>query len=167
MMEERQTHRLPAGDVENLRLARSLGFADWTSFAARLSEHGEFVRLAFSRLLGQSVRDETPAEPLLLLAMDPEAPDDQRREALEQRGFAASDRALEALGRLSRAPGSPFGFSPGGPEPQAIKLLAEIAKTPDPDQALFFFCDFLSALRSPAGSLIILPHPAAVRRPFL
>jgi glutamate-ammonia-ligase adenylyltransferase len=167
MMEERQTHRLPAGNVENLRLARSLGFADWTSFAARLSEHREFVRLAFSQLLGQSVRDETPDEPLLLLAMDPEAPDDRRREALEQRGFAASDRALEALGRLSRAPGSLFGFSPGGPEPQAIKLLAEIAKTPDPDQALFFFCDFLTGLRSPAGYLSILVEAPEVRRRML
>ena len=167
MMEERQSHRLPSDAVERLKLARSLGFATWDSYTARLAQHRNFVRLAFSQLLGKSVRDEAPVEPLLLLAMDPEAPDELRRHALEQRGFVDPDRALEALGRLSRIPGSPFVFAPGGPEAQAIKLLAEIAKTPDPDQALFFFCDFIGRLRSPAGYLNILGGAPEVRRRLL
>jgi len=167
MMEERQSQRLPSEAVERLRLARSLGFGTWDSCAARLSQHRNFVRVAFSQLLGKSVRDEVPDEPLLLLAMDPEAADEQRRHALDQRGFADPDRALEALGRLSRMPGSLFVFAPGGPEAQAIKLLAEIAKTPDPDQALFFFCEFIGGLRSPAGYLNILERAPEVRRRLL
>lgn len=166
MREERQTQELPPAG-ERLRLARSLGFADEGTFAAELDRHRGFVLRAFRTLLGETARDEIPDEPLLALALDPDAPEQARREALAGRGFVEPERAIAALERLSRVPGSPFTSQPGPSAVRALKLLAEVARTPDPDQALHHLADFLSHLRAPQGYLELLTTRSQVSRRLL
>ncbi len=167
MVEERQVHRIPETDLERLRLARTLGFGDWSEFLRQLDRHRAFVKRAFDQLLGQTAHEQTPDEPMLVLALDPDAPDQERIEALEKRGFAASERALEVINRLSRVEGGLFALAPEGPQIPAVKWLSEIASTPDPDQALFHFSDFLGGLRSPAGYLNLLGQVPQARRRLL
>lgn len=165
MLEERQTQALPQGERERRRLAASLRFKDWDALHAELSRHRRFVLEAFNTLLGQTARDEMPDEPLLWLALDPELAIEERKAALEKRGFAASERALTELERLSRVHRSPFAL--GGSGVKAVRLLSQLAQTPDPDQALMLFSDFLTRLNQPEGYLDLLTNlPRASRRLF-
>lgn len=165
MLDERQTHALPQDERKRRRLATSLGFDGWESFHAELSRHRGFVQESFATLLGQTARDEMPDEPLLWLAFDPELPPEEREAALVKRGFENPERALIELERLSRISQSPF--AQGGSGVQAVRLLSELAQTPDPDQALRLFSDFLARLNQPEGYLKLLTTlPRASRRLF-
>jgi glutamate-ammonia-ligase adenylyltransferase len=165
MLEERQTQALPQGERERRRLASSLGFEGWGAFHAELSRHRRFVLEAFTTLLGRTARDEVPDEPLLWLALDPEVAPEERREALVKRGFESPERALTELERLARVSQSPFAH--GGSGVQAVRLLSELAQTPDPDQALLLLSDFLARLNQPEGYLKLLTTlPRASRRLF-
>ncbi len=165
MVEERQTQTLPTGERERRRLARTLGLPDWEDLRAELARHRGFVQEAFNTLLGQTARDEVPDEPLLALAMDPDLPQREREEALRSRGFEDPERALAELERMARVRNSPF--ADGGSAVQSVRLLSELAQTPDPDQALLHFSDFLARLRQPEGYLRLLTSmPRASRRLF-
>ncbi|HYV46047.1 MAG TPA: bifunctional [glutamate--ammonia ligase]-adenylyl-L-tyrosine phosphorylase/[glutamate--ammonia-ligase] adenylyltransferase [Myxococcaceae bacterium] len=160
---EEQTQQLPEEPVDRKRLARSLGYPGWPELDRELTRHRGIVARAFATLLGQTAREEVPDEPLLALALDLDAPLKERIIALEQRGFADPDRALAALERLSRAPESPFAAGHG--TLHGLKLLAEVARTADPDQALQHFSDFVARLHTPQGYLSLLSsHPSAARR---
>ncbi|HZA13975.1 MAG TPA: bifunctional [glutamate--ammonia ligase]-adenylyl-L-tyrosine phosphorylase/[glutamate--ammonia-ligase] adenylyltransferase, partial [Myxococcaceae bacterium] len=167
MVDERQTHTLPSSERERARLARSLRFAHWEAFTAELGRHRDRVANAFHQLLPQTAREEISEEPLLAAALDPELAPEARATALAERGFARPDEALRALDRLGKIPDSRFNATAGGPEPQAIRILAEIARTPDPDQALRHFAAFLGALRAPQGYLALLERAPAVGRRLL
>ncbi|MBI3185753.1 MAG: bifunctional [glutamate--ammonia ligase]-adenylyl-L-tyrosine phosphorylase/[glutamate--ammonia-ligase] adenylyltransferase [Myxococcales bacterium] len=165
MLEERQIHSLPEAPLERARLARGLGFQDWAGFLGELERHRAYVRGAFSTLLGQTAREEVPDEPLLALALDLDAPEAERSAALEERGFADPDRALAAIGRLARSGAVQFTQGPSGPGLEAVRLLAEVARTPDPDQALQLFAEFVSVLVAPQGYLgLLAAAPSASRR---
>ncbi|HEX8824386.1 MAG TPA: bifunctional [glutamate--ammonia ligase]-adenylyl-L-tyrosine phosphorylase/[glutamate--ammonia-ligase] adenylyltransferase [Archangium sp.] len=165
MLEERQTQALPTGERERRRLATSLGCPDWDTFRVQLERHRNYVQGAFHTLLGQTARGEVPDEPLLALALDPDLPPDERQAALNQRGFENPERALAELERLARVPHSPF--VDGGSGLAAVHLLSELAQTPDPDQALLHFSDFLARLHQPEGYLRLLTNmPRASRRLF-
>jgi len=167
MVDERQTHGLPSGEREQARLAKSLGFQTWGELAFELSRHRRFVQDAFATLLGRTARDEAPDEPMLSLALDLEAPPPERRRALEKLGFALPDRALAALGRLAKIRESFFEPGPAGPSLQAVKLLSEVARTPDPDQALLHFSEFIAHLSAPHSYLTFLASAPQVSRRLL
>jgi len=165
MVEEQQTQTLPTSPRECLRLSRSLGLASAEALEGELDRHRRFVAGAFQTLLGQTARNEAPDEPLLALALDAELPDERREEALRARGFADAEASLRSLERLRRtllASGLQEGPGPGLP---AAVLLSECARSPDPDQALFFLAEFLSSLVAPVGYLrLLLQRPAVARR---
>lgn len=167
MREERQTHSLPEDPLELARLARGLGFPDTAAFQGALETHRRFVKDAFDRLLGHAAREDVPYDAHLVRALDPEATDEVRMEALRERGFAEPERALESLARIARVPGSPFIEAGPGASHEALGMLAALADTPDPDQALMLFGEFLQRLRSPEGYLALLTRsPRAGRRLF-
>jgi glutamate-ammonia-ligase adenylyltransferase len=165
MLEERQTQTLPSGKRERQRLAVSLGYSGWEPFHEELERHRRYVLGAFTTLLGQTARGEVPDEPQLALALDVDLSPQARQEALRERGFEDPERALAELERLARVRGSPF--ADGGSGVKAVRLLSELAQTPDPDQALLHFSDFLSHLHHPEGYLGLLTSlPRASRRLF-
>ncbi len=165
MVEEQQTQTLPSLPRERLRLAKSLGLPSVEALDADLGRHRRFVASAFQTLLGQTARNETPDEPLLALALDPELSAARRHEALVARGFLDAEASLRSLERLRRtllASGLQEGPGPGVP---AAHLLSECARSPEPDQALFFLAEFLSNLVAPLGYLrLLLQRPAVARR---
>ncbi|HXX31178.1 MAG TPA: bifunctional [glutamate--ammonia ligase]-adenylyl-L-tyrosine phosphorylase/[glutamate--ammonia-ligase] adenylyltransferase [Myxococcaceae bacterium] len=164
MVDDRQTQELPRAEHDRLRLARTLGLPGTDALDAELGRHRRFVEAAFRTLLGQTARGEVPDEPLLALALDAELPDARRREALGARGFLDPESALRSLERLRRVlirEGLQEGPGPGVP---AARQLGECARSPDPDQALFFLAEFLGNLVAPLGYLRLLVHRPAVAR---
>jgi len=165
MVEERQTHQLPGSRRERSRLAHSLGYRDWAAFESELARHRSFVQEAFSKLLGRTVREELPDEPNLALALDPDVGEEERLRALDALGFSLPDRALHLLERLSRVRDSSFDSGTAGPSLQSVKLLSEVVRTPDPDQALLHFSEFIGHVPAPASYLGFLNQaPQAQRR---
>lgn len=165
MLEERQTQDLPADEPALHRLARGLGFGESAAFLTELERHRAFVRQAFKELLGQLTTEQLPDEPLLALALDLDAPLTARVNALADRGFHAPDAALRAIERISKVSPAPFVLGPSGMALEALRWLAELLRTPDPDQALMHLADFLAELPEPAGYVALLErHPLARRR---
>jgi [glutamine synthetase] adenylyltransferase / [glutamine synthetase]-adenylyl-L-tyrosine phosphorylase len=165
MVEEQQTQRLPSGEKDRLRLARTLGLPSVAALDAELARHRGFIASAFKTLLGQTARQEVPDEPLLALAQDAELSDAKRHEALQARGFADAEAALRSLERLRRTLSTAALQEGPGPGVPATVLLSECARSPDPDQALFFLAEFLGTLVAPLGYLrLLLQRPAVARK---
>jgi [glutamine synthetase] adenylyltransferase / [glutamine synthetase]-adenylyl-L-tyrosine phosphorylase len=167
MVEEQQTQRLPTGEKDRLRLARTLGLPSAETLEAELKRHRGFIASAFKTLLGQTARQEVPDEPLLALAQDAELSDAQRHQALQARGFADAEAALRSLERLRRTLSTAALQEGPGPGIPATLLLSECARSPDPDQALFFLAEFLGTLVAPLGYLRLLLHRPAVARKLI
>lgn len=170
MVDERQTHRLPASAEERGKLARRLGFEGSleqaaASFGSELNERREAVRELFADLLGVSGAAPRAADSVLAVAVNPAAPDEERIAALAERGFHDPASALAELQRLARRPESPFSDRVAlGLEGQAVELLDEASRTPNPDQALRHLANFASALRDPGPYFALLAgHPATAR----
>lgn len=158
LVEERQTHALPPSMVERSRLAHGLGHPSVEAFEAALEHHRRFVREAFSVLLGRTAREELVEDASLATALDPEAPQDSRAAALAARGFLDVGAALAALDRLSRL---------GGPAARTQRLVAEVARSPDPDQALGHLAELVARLGSPEAYLSLLDSAPRARRRLL
>ena len=58
-LQDRQTQLLPGDDLNRLRIAIGLGFADWETFYAHLDTVRQRVRLHFSNLIADSNKHET------------------------------------------------------------------------------------------------------------
>jgi glutamate-ammonia-ligase adenylyltransferase len=166
MVEDRQTHRLPAAEAERERLAHGLGFPGWEALAAELQRHRGYVERAFRTLLGQEARGELPDEPDLALALDDDVDDARRAEALQRRGFEEPGAALAAIHRLRRVLGAAR-LEEVGASRLGRRLLRGSAQSADPDQALFYLAEFVSALAAPAGYLRLLQERPAVTRRLL
>jgi glutamate-ammonia-ligase adenylyltransferase len=165
MVEDRQTHRIPPPGAERERLAHGLGFAGSEAFVAELQRHRGYVERAFRTLLGQEARGELPDEPDLALALDDDVDDARRAEALQRRGFEEPGAALAAIHRLRRVLGAARLEEGVGPSRLARRLLRGCAQSADPDQALFYLTEFVSALAAPAGYLrLFRERPAVTRR---
>ncbi|HET6983707.1 MAG TPA: bifunctional [glutamate--ammonia ligase]-adenylyl-L-tyrosine phosphorylase/[glutamate--ammonia-ligase] adenylyltransferase, partial [Myxococcaceae bacterium] len=167
MVDDRQTQAVPPPGPERERLAHSLGFPDPAAFEAELERHRTYVAQAFRVLLGQEARGELPHEPDLVLALDEDVEDTLRAEALARRGFDDPAAALASVHRLRRVLGTARLEEGPGPSGIALQLLQGAARSPDPDQALFYLAEFASALSVPAGYLRLLHQRPAVARRLL
>jgi glutamate-ammonia-ligase adenylyltransferase len=159
MVDGRQTHRLPPPE-ERLGLARSMGYADVEKFEAALAGHRERVAALFSGLLGKS-SGAAPLDPELALLADQQVEPARREEIASRRGFGNPDQAVAAIDALARRP-TPF--SRMGDPAAAVALLAEVAATPDPDQALAHLAEFAAALKSPEPYFRLLRDAPRVAR---
>jgi glutamate-ammonia-ligase adenylyltransferase len=125
MVQEQQTHTVPADAAGQLRIARSLGFASADGFLAELARHTKVVRANFERLLQGRSNLSPETIPLDFF-----------------RSRETAERALEALERGS----STTHVSARNKrlyrklKPQLLRWLALVA---DPDTALTRFVRFV------------------------
>jgi glutamate-ammonia-ligase adenylyltransferase len=97
---DEQTHQLPEESPARLRLARSMGFADWEAFAAELAQHRERVARHFAQAVFGPVADAQKDADRVLKLIDLDAPLEDRERAVRSLGFAdpaAISTALEDL----------------------------------------------------------------------
>jgi [glutamine synthetase] adenylyltransferase / [glutamine synthetase]-adenylyl-L-tyrosine phosphorylase len=165
MVAERQTHSLPEDKKELQRLARRSGFASAAAMERELSAHRARVQAKFDDLLRVAGGTPDEKDPRAALAADPQASDEERKEAMSALGFVAPEASCAELSRLRRRRGTPF--SPSAPpeiSEAAPWLLAELSKAPDPDQALRHLADLFGTLSQPeATSRLLAGSPRTAR----
>jgi glutamate-ammonia-ligase adenylyltransferase len=156
-----QTQQLPAGPDALEVVARRAGYVDRAAFDAELARHTQAVSRLFATL------GELPAGPddAIAALVAGELPPEAEREMLARLGFADPTAAQHELDRARRRAGSPL--SPAATGVAAAigpALLAEIAASADPDQALRHTVDLI-ALRGEAWSVwrLLADTPALLR----
>ncbi|MEW8682573.1 MAG: bifunctional [glutamate--ammonia ligase]-adenylyl-L-tyrosine phosphorylase/[glutamate--ammonia-ligase] adenylyltransferase, partial [Candidatus Thiodiazotropha endolucinida] len=95
--QDRQTHVLPADEVDRLRLARSMGYACWDDFSSQLEHYRRRVQEHFDMVFAapQTSSDEE-TQPLTGVWHD-SVDQEQAIEALRAAGFSNSEQALRQL----------------------------------------------------------------------
>ncbi|MEQ8966384.1 MAG: bifunctional [glutamine synthetase] adenylyltransferase/[glutamine synthetase]-adenylyl-L-tyrosine phosphorylase [Azospirillaceae bacterium] len=148
MVDDRQTHELPASTDGIEAIARFMGHTGTAEFRAALEARLEAVETAYDSLFAGVGAPEEEAPPLVFTGTDD---DPETRAELERLGFANIDGVIGAVRgwlagryratRSERARRIVTDILP--------TLVVALARTPNPDTALFRFDDFLARL--PAG----------------
>ncbi|MEI6703111.1 MAG: bifunctional [glutamate--ammonia ligase]-adenylyl-L-tyrosine phosphorylase/[glutamate--ammonia-ligase] adenylyltransferase [Deltaproteobacteria bacterium] len=162
VVQERQTHNLPAKEDEMLALARRRGYLranGLVRFREVLEEHRSNVSVIYGTLFHS--RDEKLQQdlnPEVLFFLDPKADPDLVKDMLAERHFADADRAYENLVSLRRGPekGNLTERSRRILEKIAPLLLQEIFESPDPDMALANLERFLTVIASRSSYYALL-----------
>ncbi len=155
-----QTQSVPADATARLRFARRLGYSTDEELATALVEHTSAVARMFATL---GVLADDRADVIAVLRG--ELPEDAEIAALARLGFVDVTAARAELDRARRNVGSPLSASATDRAARVgAALLAEIASSADPDQALRFVGELI-ARRGEAWSIwrLVDEHPAICR----
>ncbi|HEY3308358.1 MAG TPA: bifunctional [glutamate--ammonia ligase]-adenylyl-L-tyrosine phosphorylase/[glutamate--ammonia-ligase] adenylyltransferase [Desulfuromonadaceae bacterium] len=152
VVQERQTHNLPAKEEEMQALARRCGFLrpnGLARFREVLEGHRSHVSAIYGNLF--YTRDEKilqEVRPEVLFFLDPKADSDLVKDMLAEKRFADVDRAYENLLSLRRGPvkGNLTARSRSILEKISPLFLHEVFETPDPDLALAHLERFLTVI---------------------
>ncbi len=142
VVQERQTHNLPAKDEEMLALARRSGFlrsSGLERFSEVLEGHRSNVSFIYGTLF--HTRDEKleqEVHPQVLFLLDPKADPDLVKDMLAERHFEDVDRAYDNLVSLRRGPvkGNLTERCRRILEKICPVMIQELFESPDPDLAL-------------------------------
>ncbi len=182
--QDKQTHLLPAEPPGRLRLARSMGFADWEGFASVLREHRGRVQDQFDQVFAapaenghaaaakaaardgsQRSRPAIALEPELAALWNSAPEPSQGQEVLARFGFAEPQVAWERLQRF-RESAARKGLSARGVGRLNLLMpmaLAAIAGSETPDLALDRVLRVLeSVVRRTAYLAMLIERPQAL-----
>jgi len=165
---DRQTHTLPSESSERYRLALSMGYPDWESYASDLSDHMQRVHHHFDTLLetkdGQPV-DVEGVEPYQDIWSDT-IPLPRKKELLSDLGFNAVDQTIGILNHL-KADATARALSIDGRErldrlmPQ---ILRQVRESDDPTHTLNRIVDLIRTVQRRINYLaLLLENPVALR----
>jgi len=136
----RQTQRLPSDQAALERFARRMRCADATELVETLAAHAADVSHLFATLAAE----EEGAPPIVTALVAGDLAPERERTVLGDLGFRDLDRAQRDLDAARRKPLSPFGRAASGAAARvAPGLLAEVASSPDPDQALRYVIELI------------------------
>lgn len=158
LVDEQQTHRLPADPDSLAHLAHTFGL-DPQGLTSEIGRHTTEVSALFEALLGR-VDDDEPLPEALEVVLDPEATEPERMDAAHRLGAVRPDAALAAIDRCRRTPGTPMHPSPN---PTGMRLLKDCFESPLPDRALASLPAFLSQLRRHGSYVAQLERPSLRR----
>lgn len=158
MCHDQQTHLLPTTELEKLRLAFSMGYADWPEFNLQLSKERSFVQHLFAGLLEEPADEKSaPSNPLINLwseTLDESA----ATRLLENLGFEEPAVALSVLVSLGR--GHHYRRASEAAHRRLSKLIPLLvtacAKGSNPDQLLPRLCNFLEVIINRSAYLVLL-----------
>ncbi len=167
VVQERQTHNLPAKEEEMLALARRSGYLRSNGlerFREVLEEHRENVSYIYGTLFHS--RDEKLKEevhPQVLFLLDPKADSDLVKDLLAERHFEDVDRAYDNLLSLRRGPvkGNLTERSRRMLEKIAPQMIQEIFESPDPDMALVNLERFMTVVATRSSYYALLAENRA------
>ncbi len=95
--QDEQSHLLPKGEADRLRLAQSLNFANWDEFAAALEHHREQVHQQFQKVFATPHAEAQAPEARLAIVWDGVSPRELLLERLLEAGFTEPEQTLERL----------------------------------------------------------------------
>jgi glutamate-ammonia-ligase adenylyltransferase len=164
---DQQTHKLPADDHGQLRLAASMGFADTASFSAALENHREIVHGHFQMLLESGNVDdrqkniEDPAE---VIWQSP-ASGQQAGNMLSAMGYDRPDEVIRLLTYLKNDPET-RALSPLGRrrlDKLVPRFLKEIGTCENPLITLHRIIDLIKTIERRTSYLaLLLENPTAI-----
>jgi len=99
-IEDRQTQTLPDDEINQYRLAYSMGFSDWTRFLARLIHHQQQVHSEFEQVFAPESSEESEPNGWQTLWSGDLHDDEQAKLLLAQAGFKSSHQVLTLLHQL-------------------------------------------------------------------
>ena len=94
---DQQTHLLPADEAGRLRLARSMGFADWEGFFQELEHHRQRVQGHFDSVFAAPRAEEEQEERPMRRVWEQQLDAGQAQRVLEQAGFADATKVMAGL----------------------------------------------------------------------
>jgi glutamate-ammonia-ligase adenylyltransferase len=94
---DKQTHVLPSDAPNGARLARSMGFADWTAFESVLDAHRRHVQGQFDEVFAQSEAEQESDIPALIALWNGDGEAAWEVSALAELGFDSPDQVRECL----------------------------------------------------------------------
>ncbi len=142
VVQERQTHNLPAKEEEMLALSRRSGYlraGGLARFSEVLEKHRNHVSIIYGTLFhSRDERLEQDVYPEVLFILDPKADSDLVKDMLAERHFEDVERAYDNLASLRRGPvkGNLTERSRRILEKITPQLIHEILESHDPDLAL-------------------------------
>jgi glutamate-ammonia-ligase adenylyltransferase len=164
IVQEQQTHMLPADERELEVLARRCGFIDYLTFKAELAQHRGAVNAIFCELFHSADEEELELNPEFAFMFDPEANVDQVKDLLEAKGFSNPDAAYDSLKLLHE----------GDPDKRLTRrdrrsleklaplVLNELLASPNPDQALSNLDAFLYAIKARSSFFALLVENSTI-----
>ncbi len=159
-----QTHDLPSEHTDKIRLASSMGFDGWKTFAGQLNNHMKHVHQHFNELLATDEDDENPDNKLGAVWQG--VPDrEQIEQILLETGFLQSGQANQFIEYL-RNDTETRALSREGRE-RLDKLmplvLEKISRSPQPDLSLKRIIDLIKTIeRRTCYLALILENPAVL-----
>ncbi len=170
---DQQTHTLPADELERARLAFAMGFPDWPAFEQALAQVRRRVEAHFAQLFS-TARDAQAVKGGIrgvrtsagLAAIWHEAADTERAASLaREAGYRRPDEVLRLLDGLRRSDAY-LAFSAEGRtrvDRLVPLLLAEAARTPDPETTLARLVNLLESLGRRSAYFALLVESASAR----
>ena len=166
VVQEQQTHSLPATGHDCEILARRCGYSGCASFNVKLEEHRRAVSDIFKDLFHSAEDEEREVRPEVHVIFDRNADSDLVKDLLEEKGFSNPDAAYESL-QLLRDGDPHKRLTRRGRrslEKLAPLLMSELLDSPNPDQALNNLEAFLDGIRARNSFFALLvENPAIVR----
>ncbi len=166
IVQEQQTHLLPAASRDCDVLARRCGFVSRQAFMAELSGHRQAVSEVFKDLFHSAAAEEQAVRPEVHVIFDRAADPDLVKDILEEKGFSNPDAAFASLQylrdgdphkRLTRRGRRSL-------EKLAPLLMNELLESPNPDQALNNLESFLNVIRARDSFFaLLIENPATVK----
>ncbi len=160
VVQERQTHNLPASEAERRALARRCGFPDHAAFARDLEKHRGGVEAIYRDLFYTSeAESREELRPEVNFLFDPAADVDLVKDLLEEKGFKNPDAAYETL--LTLRDGPPHSHLTRRARRQleriAPLLMQAVLDSPEPEMALLNLDRFMTtAVRRARGTFYAL-----------
>lgn len=163
IVEEQQTHHLPAEPEAAEALARSLSFGSTEAMHAALAKTMDAAHAVFADLLG-AAKEEDSAAPEIDLLLDPSVPEEEKLAAFSRLGARDPHSALAQLVRAARHPRSLFHpHANDAIRSLARRLLDDCCASPSVDRALKHLPQLSAALRTHASYLEELARPTLRR----
>ena len=152
MVQERQTHNLPAKEDEMQALSRRSGYLRSNGlerFREVLEEHRRNVSVIYGTLFhSRDEQLEQELHPHVLFFLDPKADSDLVKDMLAERHFEDVDRAYDNLVSLRRGPVKANLTERGRRNLEKITplMIQELFDSPDPDLALTHLERFMAVI---------------------
>lgn len=163
MLDDHQTHTIPADAESRARVARSLGFASAAELDRSISAQMKIIQAHFDALLGR-VEDEDPTPPALGVLLDDDAPHEARVEAAHGLGARRPEAAVAHIDAAVRVRGGPLHRNaPLSMRRIGERLVRDCFESPDADRALGHLPDLLRGLGAHSSYTRELESPSTRR----
>ncbi|MAY43128.1 MULTISPECIES: bifunctional [glutamate--ammonia ligase]-adenylyl-L-tyrosine phosphorylase/[glutamate--ammonia-ligase] adenylyltransferase [unclassified Neptuniibacter] len=168
---DKQTQELPNTEIEQLRLAFSMGFSKWDDFSSALENQRNNVRTHFADLIAQSEEEtsneESSNQETWLSLWKDELEDEQAEAILKEQGFDTPKEAWELINNLRQSKMVQMLQQIAQERLRLVlpNMFSEIIETENPTETLGRVLELIQAiLRRSAYLVLLAENPMALQQ---